>query len=76
MFTVGMCARFQSSPRKSNETAVKRILRYLMDTPNFGLWYPQGTSFDLVGYSDADWAGCKMDRKSTSGTYQFLVGLL
>ena len=43
-----------------------------MDTPNYGLWYPHGTSFDLLGYSDADWAGCKMDRKSTSGTCQFL----
>jgi hypothetical protein len=72
MFSVGMCARFQSSPRESHETAVKRILRYLLDTPNYGLWYPHGTSFDLVGYSDADWAGCKMDRKSTSGTCQFL----
>ena len=72
MFSVGMCARFQSSPRESHETAVKRILRYLAGTPNFGLWYPHGTSFDLVGYSDADWAGCQMDRKSTSGTCQFL----
>ena len=72
MFSVGMCARFQSSPKESHETAVKRILRYLLDTPNYGLWYPHGTSFDLVGYSDADWAGCKMDRKSTSGTCQFL----
>ena len=59
MFSVGMCARFQSSPRKSHETAVKRILRYLAGTPNFGLWYPHGTSFDLVGYSDADWAGVR-----------------
>ena len=69
MFSVGMCARFQSSLRESHETAVKRILRYLA---NFGLWYPHGTSFDLVGYSDADWAGYQMDRKSTSGTCQFL----
>jgi hypothetical protein len=52
--------------------AVKRILRYLVHTPKFGLWYPKRSSFDLIGYSDADWAGCKIDRKSTSGTCQFL----
>jgi hypothetical protein len=36
---------------------VKRILRYLVHTPKFGLWYPKGSSFDLLGYSNADWAG-------------------
>ena len=51
---------------------MKRIMRYLVYTPKFGLWYPKGSSFDLIGYSDADWAGCKIDRKSTSGTCQFL----
>jgi hypothetical protein len=52
--------------------AVKRIMRYLVYTPKFGLWYPKGSTFDLIGYSNADWAGCKIDRKSTSGTCQFL----
>jgi hypothetical protein len=52
--------------------AVKRIMRYLVLTPNLGLWYPKDSHFDLVGYSDADYAGCKMDRKSTSRTCQFL----
>jgi hypothetical protein len=47
-------------------------LRYLVHTPKFGLWYPKGSTFDLIGYSDADWAGCKIDRKSTSRTCQFL----
>jgi hypothetical protein len=42
-------------------------LRYLVYTPKFGLWYPRGSTFDLIGYSDADWAGCKINRKSTSG---------
>jgi hypothetical protein len=51
---------------------VKRIMRYLVYTPKFGLWYPKGSTFDLIGYSDADWAGCKIDRKSTLGTCQFL----
>ena len=72
LFSVGMCARFQSNPKESHETTVKRILRYLVDTPNLGLRYPVGTKFDLVGYSDADWDGDKIDRKSTLGACQFL----
>jgi hypothetical protein len=52
--------------------AVKRIFRYLVHTPNLGLWYPKGSIFDLLGYSDLDYAGCKVDRKSTSGTCQLL----
>jgi hypothetical protein len=51
---------------------VKRILRYLVSTPCFGIWYPKGSTFDLIGYSDSDYAWCKVDRKSTSGTCQFL----
>jgi hypothetical protein len=50
----------------------KRILRYLKHTPNIGLWYPKGAQFELIGYSDSDYAGCKVDRKSTSGCCQFL----
>jgi hypothetical protein len=45
---------------------------YLVYTPKFGLWYPRGSTFDLIGYSDADYAGCKINRKSTSGTCQVL----
>ena len=52
--------------------AVKRIFRYLAHTPNFSLWYPRGANFNLVGYSDSDWVGDKVDRKSTSGGHQFL----
>jgi hypothetical protein len=52
--------------------AVKRILRYLVSTPCFGIWYPKGSTFDLIGYSNSDYTGCKVDRKSTSGTCQFL----
>jgi hypothetical protein len=66
------CARFQADPKEVYLRAVKRILRYLFYTPKFGLWYPRGSTFDLIGYSDADWAGCKINRKSTSGTCQFL----
>jgi hypothetical protein len=52
--------------------AIKKIFRYLVHTPNLGLWYPKGSTFDLLGYSDSDYAGCKVDRKSTTGTCQFL----
>src|ERR1041384_619307 len=72
MLSVCMCARFQFAPKESHYMAMKRILRYLVHTPNLGLWYPKGSSFKLVGYSDSDWAGDKVDRKSTSGSCQFL----
>jgi hypothetical protein len=72
MLSICMCARFQADPKEAHLRAVKRILRYLVYTPKFGLWYPRGSTFDLIGYSDADWAGCKINRKSTSGTCQFL----
>jgi hypothetical protein len=52
--------------------AVKRIFRYLVHTPNLGLWYPNGSTFDLLGYSNSDYADCKVDRKSTYDTCQFL----
>jgi hypothetical protein len=71
MLLVCMCARFHANPKEIHLRAVKRIMRYLVYTHKFGLWYPKGT-FDLIGYSDADYAGCKIDRKSTSGTCEFL----
>ena len=52
--------------------ATKRILRYLKHTQNVGLWYTKGAKFELVGYYDSDYAGCKVERKSTSSTCQLL----
>ena len=57
MFTVCMCARFQASPRESHLKATKRILRYLKHTQNVGLWYPKGAKFELIRYSNSDYAG-------------------
>jgi hypothetical protein len=54
MLSVCLCVRFQADPKEIHLRAVKRILRYLVYTPKFGLWYPKGSSFDLLGYSDAD----------------------
>ena len=76
MFSVCMCVRFQASPRESHLKATKRILRYLKHTQNVGLWYPKGAKFELVCYSDSYYARCKVERKSTSGTYQLLGGSL
>ena len=64
---VCMVARFQANPRESHVAAVKRIFRYIKGTAEYGLWYPRGRDFMLIAYSDADWAGCVDDRKSTSG---------
>ena len=72
MLSVCMCARFQAAPKESHHLAVTQILRYLAYTPTLGLWYPKGSRFDLVGFSDADYAGDNVDRKSTSGTCHFL----
>ncbi|KAI3716898.1 hypothetical protein L1987_68116 [Smallanthus sonchifolius] len=72
MFAVCLCARFQANPKLSHLSAVKRILRYLKYNPKLGLWYPKTDLFDLVAYSDSDYGGCNLDRKSTSGDCQFL----
>nr|GEW38294.1 uncharacterized mitochondrial protein AtMg00810-like [Tanacetum cinerariifolium] len=54
------------------KNVVKKIFRYLKGTINLGLLYPKDSGFDLTAYSDADHAGCHLDRKSTSGSVQFL----
>jgi hypothetical protein len=71
-FSVCLCARFHASLRTSHRQAVKRIFRYLGQPPDFGLWYSASSSLTLHAFSDADFAGCQLDRKSTSGTCQFL----
>jgi len=72
MFAVCMCARFQSTPKESHYNAAKRILKYLQGTKEVGLWYPGNISLSLTGYFDSNYAGCKIDRKSTSGTCHLL----
>jgi hypothetical protein len=70
--SVCMCAHFQASLRTSHRQTVKRIFRYLRHTPDFGLWYSASSPFVLHGFSDAGFAECRLDRKFTSGTCQFL----
>ncbi|GJY06260.1 putative ribonuclease H-like domain-containing protein [Tanacetum coccineum] len=72
MFAVCACARFQVNPKISYLYAMKRIIRYLKAQPKLGLWYPKDSPFDLVAYTDSDYAGASLDRKSTTGGCQFL----
>ena len=71
-FEVCLCSRFQANPKESHFKAAKRILTYLKGTTNVGLWYPCDSNITLSGFSDFDYAGCKLDRKSTSGTCHLL----
>ncbi|GJR60376.1 uncharacterized mitochondrial protein-like protein [Tanacetum coccineum] len=72
MFAVCACARFQVTSKTSHLHVVKRIFRYLKGHPKLGLWYPRDSSFDLEAFSDSDYAGASLDRKSTTGGCQFL----
>ncbi|KAD4586555.1 hypothetical protein E3N88_24156 [Mikania micrantha] len=76
MFATCVCARFQAAPKESHLIAVKRIFRYLQGTQFLGIWYSTGQSCKLVAFSDSDYAGCKLSRKSTSGGCQFLGNCL
>ena len=75
-FSVYLCARFQANPKESHLIVVKRIFRYLSEMVNVRLWYPRGYEFTLHVFSYANYASYKLDRKSTSGTCQILVGCL
>ncbi|GKF10961.1 putative ribonuclease H-like domain-containing protein [Tanacetum coccineum] len=66
MFVVCACARFQVTPKTSHLYAVKRIFIYLKGHPKLGLWYPRDLPFDLEAFSDSDYAGASLDRKSTT----------
>ncbi|GJR18863.1 putative ribonuclease H-like domain-containing protein [Tanacetum coccineum] len=66
MFVVYACARFQVTPKTSHLLAVKRIFRYLKGKPTLGLWYSRDSLFELVAYTDSDYAGATQDRKSTT----------
>ncbi|GJR21028.1 putative ribonuclease H-like domain-containing protein [Tanacetum coccineum] len=83
MFTVCACARFQVTPKTSHLLAIKRIFRYLKGKPTLGLWYSRDSLFELVAYTNSDYARATQDRKSTTrdlltkgfdgGRFQYLV---
>jgi len=72
LFNVYICGRFQSDFKESHLSTAKRIIKYISTTSKLGLWYPKEGDFTLLGYSDVDLVGCRVDRKSTSGTCQLL----
>ncbi|GJW36080.1 putative ribonuclease H-like domain-containing protein [Tanacetum coccineum] len=72
MFDICACARFQVTPKVSHLHAVKIIFRYLKGQPKLGLWYPKDSPFDMEAYTDSDYAGASLDRKSTTGGCKFL----
>ena len=76
-YAVNQVARFCSNPTEQHWCAVKRILRYLNGTIDFGIMYSKKHSIDYKGFSDSDWAGDQTDRKSTSGyCFQFSGGVI
>ncbi|GJW73417.1 ribonuclease H-like domain-containing protein [Tanacetum coccineum] len=70
-YSVCLCT-IPSQPKGAHLHAVKRIFRYLKGQPKLGLWYPKDSPFDLVAYTDSDYARASLDRKSTTGGCQFL----
>ncbi|CAL9126556.1 unnamed protein product [Musa textilis] len=72
MFSVELCAGFQSNPKLSHFKAVKMIFRYLKGTPNIGLWYLKSKNFELIIYADANFARCGIDIKGTYEICQLL----
>ncbi|XP_023757988.1 uncharacterized mitochondrial protein AtMg00810-like [Lactuca sativa] len=76
MFSTCVCARYQANPMESHVVAVKRIFKYLKGTPKLGFWYLAKSNFQLNAFTDSDYGGCKLDRKSTCSSCQFLGGIL
>jgi hypothetical protein len=72
MQVFGQVTQFQATPKESHVLGVKRIFRYLKGTEEFGLWYPKGKDLSFIAYTDAYWAFCIDDRRSTSGATFYL----
>ena len=66
-YSVGVCARYQANPKESHMIFLKRIIKYVKTTADFGVWYSKDINDVLTRYSNAGWAGNANDRKSTSG---------
>ena len=73
-YSIGKLSQHCENPSETNWIAVKRLLRYVKATSDFGILYQRKNNFRLEGFSDADWAGCHATRKSTSGVIFLLAG--
>jgi hypothetical protein len=72
MHVVGMVGRYQVAPKQSHLLDVRRILRSLKGTMNYGQWCPRNQNFQLYFHSDVDWDNCVDERKIPSGDVFFL----
>ena len=75
-YTVNVLSQFMHSPRNSHFQAANRVLKYLKGTPGLGISYRKSGKIDLVLYTDSDFAGSRMDCRSTTGYCTFLGGNL
>ena len=71
-FSVGVCARYQTNPKKSHLMSIRRIIRYINGTFDYGLWYPYDSSLKIVGYFNIDKARNVEDRRSRFGACFFI----
>ena len=72
MLSVRLYTRYQADPKESHHLVVKHIMWYLVGTSHQGLWYPSSTTCSLLGYSNADIASSRTDRKNIMGGCQFI----
>ena len=76
-FGVGVCSRFQSNHKVSHLNLVKRIIKYVGGTCDYGLFYSKEFNLSLASFSDSDWADNADDRKSTtSGCFYVRANLV
>jgi Reverse transcriptase (RNA-dependent DNA polymerase) len=75
-YAVSVVSQFMHSPKEEHLEAVMRIIRYLKGTPGKGIVFRKNSHLQVVAYSDADWAGCVIDRRSTAGYFTFVGGNL
>jgi Reverse transcriptase (RNA-dependent DNA polymerase)/GAG-pre-integrase domain/Integrase core domain/gag-polypeptide of LTR copia-type len=75
-YAVSLVSQFMHSPNEEHMEAVIRIIRYLKGTPGKGIQFTKNENLKLTGYTDADWGGNIVDRRSTSGYFTFVGGNL
>ena len=75
-YAVSLVSQFMHNPSEVHMEAALRILRYLKSSPGREILFSKNNHLDIIGYTDADWAGSLTDRKSTSGYFTFVGGNL
>jgi hypothetical protein len=75
-YSVGVISQFMHSPKEEHMNAIWRVMRYLKGTPGKGISFGKHGHMEIEGFTDADWAGSNVDRRSTTGYFTFLGGNL